>query len=399
MPRYHARHKIDAQAGLARGNSEPIQRFPPCGDSLMRWTILAPAVSLAAALAAPAAAAVNDFRLPADPAAQPEPDRQGPVAPDVPESRRPAPTPAPTATRAATPSVEQPSIVLPDLPAATPAPTPAQTVSAPVATTRPSAAPPTGEAELPTTQSVAADGPVFPSGTRGPAAAAPASARVARPDGGGSSSWLWVLATLAGLGTLGLAGWAWQRRQVSGPVLVPQVERPHLPASPAPEATLPGTGLPVPLQITLEPLRLSLTLMNATLAYRLEIANRGETPIVDLGIGADMISAHASMTREQQLSGPGDGAATLRRIDRLEPGESRIVEGEFRLPFPQIVPIRQGNAALLLPLARFRLAAQGAAPVVRTFAVGESGPKAGLQPFRLDLGPRIYPKLTQRAFA
>ena len=26
-------------------------------------------------------------------------------------------------------------------------------------------------------------------------------------------------------------------------------------------------------------------------------------------------------------------------------------------------------------------------------------PDAGLQPFRLDLGPRVYPKLTQRAFA
>ena len=89
----------------------------------------------------------------------------------------------------------------------------------------------------------------------------------------------------------------------------------------------------------------------------------------------------------------------MQRIERLEPGESRTVEGEFRLPFGQIVPIRQGNAALLLPLARFRLEAEGSAPVVRTFAVGLPGAKAALQPFRLDLGPRVYPKLTQRAFA
>ena len=137
--------------------------------------------------------------------------------------------------------------------------------------------------------------------------------------------------------------------------------------------------------------------MNATLAYRLEIANRGAAPIADLRIGADMISAHASMTREQQLSGPGAGP--VQRIERLEPGESRIVEGEFRVPFTQIVPIRQGNAALLLPLARFRLEADGAAPVVRTFVVGLPGANAALQPFRLDLGPRVYPKLAQRAFA
>jgi hypothetical protein len=171
---------------------------------------------------------------------------------------------------------------------------------------------------------------------------------------------------------------------------------------PAPAPPLPAPAAPVPaepLQVALEPLRLSLTLMNATLAYRLEVANRGVAPIVDLRIGADMIAAHASMTREQQLSGPGAGAATVQRIDRLEPGESRIVEGEFRVPFTQIVPIRQGNAALLLPLARFRLEAADAAPVVRTFAVGQPGANSALQPFRLDLGPRIYPTLAQHAFA
>jgi hypothetical protein len=55
--------------------------------------------------------------------------------------------------------------------------------------------------------------------------------------------------------------------------------------------------------------------------------------------------------------------------------------------------------ALLLPLARFRLEAEGARPLVRTFAVGQPGDGAALQPFRLDQGPRIYPRLAQRAFA
>ena len=176
---------------------------------------------------------------------------------------------------------------------------------------------------------------------------------------------------------------------------MPQLERPQIDPSQSLTAAAPAE----PLQITLEPLRLSLTLMNATLSYRLEVANRVAASIAGLAIGADMIAAHASMTREQQLSGPVEGVATVLRIERLEPGESRIVEGEFRVPFTQIVPIRQGNAALLLPLARFRLVAEGTAPVVRTFAVGQPGAKAALQPFRLDQGPRVYPKLAQRAFA
>jgi hypothetical protein len=146
-------------------------------------------------------------------------------------------------------------------------------------------------------------------------------------------------------------------------------------------------------------MRLSLTLINATLAYRLEVTNTGAGALTGLSIGADMISAHASLSREEQLSGPRPEGATVQRIERLEPGESRVIAGEFRLPLVQVMPIRQGDAALLLPLARFRVEGGGAAPVVRTFVVGQPGQGSGLQPFRLDLGPRIYPRLAQHAFA
>lgn len=149
--------------------------------------------------------------------------------------------------------------------------------------------------------------------------------------------------------------------------------------------------------MTLEPTRMSLTLMNAALAYRLQVTNQGSAPLTGLLVHADMIAAHASMTKEEHLAGPSNGA-TRQRIDRLEPGESRVIEGEFRVPFAQIVPIRQGNAALLLPLARFRLESEDATPIVRTFAVGQPG-NGALQPFRLDQGPRIYPELAHRAFA
>jgi hypothetical protein len=356
----------------------------------MRRTVVASVVCLSALLAAPASAALSDFRLPVDPPQQSEPERVGPVAPDVPESRAPAPTPAPVPREQPPEAAEEPRIVLPDLPAATPAPAPTRAAAAPVQT-QPSPAgepvatrtamPDEGSLELP--QAARTSGPL------------PAASNEAPADESGAF-WPWALVALAGIAAAALAGWArLRRRPVAGLSAVPQLERPRL----GPAASAATRAPAEPLQITLEPLRLSLTLMNATLAYRLEVANRGPTPIVGLAIGADMIAAHASMTREQQLSGPGDGAATVQRIERIEPGESRIVEGEFRVPFSEIVPIRQGNAALLLPLARFRLQAEGAAPVVRTFVVGQPGTKAALQPFRLDLGPRVYPRLAQRAFA
>jgi hypothetical protein len=222
----------------------------------------------------------------------------------------------------------------------------------------------------------------------------PSAARAAQP-GWGLSWWFGAVALL--LAALGAAGWTVRRRArgAAEPVAAPQIER-HRPA-PAPVSSVQPAE---PLQVSLEPLRLALTLVNATLAYRLELTNRGTSALGGLAIGADMISAHASLSREEQLSGPRAGSGPpLQRIERLEPGERRVIEGEFRLPFPQIVPIRLGSAALLLPLARFRVEADGAAPVVRTFVVGQPGQGKRLQPFRLDQGPRIYPRLAHHAFA
>lgn len=376
------------------------------------------ALTAVAALAAPLAAAppsMGDFRLPPEAAQQaPPPDRQGPIAPDVPESRRAAPTPAPAPAPRASPPAPPgtvPPIVVPPPIAASPPPAEIR------------AAPSRGQPRLP--PSPVAPPPRASATPAVGAAAAPSPVRSTPPtsmapradtaeEGGGGTLWPWALAGLLGLATLGFAAWAWMRRRVGqGLAAVPQIERPRV-APPAAPQTPPAAARtapspdPVPpadepLQIRLEPLRLSLTLMNAALAWRLELGNRGPRPLIGLTIGADMIAAHASISRQEQLSGPGDsaGPATMptRRIERLEPGETRTVEGEFRLPLGQIVPIRQGNAALLLPLARFRVEAEGARPLIRTFAVGQPGNGSALQPFRLDQGPRIYPRLAQRAFA
>lgn len=375
----------------------------------MRSTILAlPAAVALLAPVAPAAATVGDFRLPpAQPDRQPPPDRQGPVAPDVPESRRaaPAPSPSPTAQQPApAPTIVPPQIDLPPASTAARGTTPRREASEPARAGGPAPR-----------AAVSASPEPMPSGSPAPVAATagpttPAVINPAtRPEANAGSIWTWLAASLALLAGLALAGWVWLRRsRGSAPVAVPEIERPRVAPEPAPPpfSAAPPAAAPAPaavpaepLQVSLEPLRLSLTLMNATLAYRLEIVNRGPNPLTGLVIGADMISAHASMTREEQLSGPGKAAGAPQRIERLEPGESRVVEGEFRLPFGQIVPIRQGNAALLLPLARFRVEADGAGPVVRTFAVGQPGTGSALQPFRLDQGPRVYPKLTHHAFA
>jgi hypothetical protein len=377
----------------------------------MRRTFLASFLIAAAVPTGPAVAA-SDFRLPGS-APTPPPDRQGPVVPDVPASRAPAPTPTPAATPAPRATAAPPPT---PTPAAQPGAGPPRAAAAPTRVVRhaPNSAAPTVAAPLPPSASPATPGPA----TSDPVPASPAletapsltpgtvpTAAASEPQGSGSFV-PWLLGLLAGLGLAAAGGVVWWRWRQVAPrpfAAMPEVVRPRVAPVPAAPAVAGGVASPAaapePLQIALEPVRLSLTLMTATLAYRLEVANRAGVAIEDLRIGADMIAAHASMTREQQLSGPGGNAPVIERIARLEPNETRIVEGEFRVPFSHIVPIRQGSAALLLPLARFRLEALGAKPLVRTFVVGQPGAGANLQPFRLDLGPRVYPKLAQHAFA
>jgi hypothetical protein len=246
---------------------------------------------------------------------------------------------------------------------------------------------------------------------------------------------MWLLALVA-VGVIGTAlGWIWRGRRAEAPLYVDEIERPRLPErapEPAgPPAELPKVALsrkqaeevarpaqpepaPVaaeqepaerPLRIALEPARLSVSLLNATLAYRILLTNQGEATLRDISIDGDMISAHASLPQDEQLAAPNSKLENRHLVRTLAPGETKVVNGEFALPLPRIRPIRKGEAALFVPLARLRIVASrdGAAGevLVQTSVVGQRSlrPGGGLRPFRLDLGPRIYSELGQRAFA
>lgn len=153
-------------------------------------------------------------------------------------------------------------------------------------------------------------------------------------------------------------------------------------------------------------MRLSATLVNATLAYRLHLTNGGDQPMTDLAVSGDMIAAHASRPVDEQLGTAGGAALPpLHRVETLAPGQSVTLTGDIRLPLAAIRPIRRGDAALFVPLARIEAHGQaidGSTISTRgTFLVGQE-PDAGserLQPFRLDLGPRVYAHVGQRLLA
>ena len=240
----------------------------------------------------------------------------------------------------------------------------------------------------------------------------------------GTSAWLY--AALAAVLSLAVGGFAWWRQRqapralpapdfvaaevatapakdlVREAIVVPAPDFASQAARPATNPVTAPPAAPPALSLMLEATRMSATLFNATLAYRLIVTNIGPAPLSGIEIGGDMTSAHASRATEEQLGLDGAALAPLHGVASLAPGESVVLGGELRLPLSAILPIRRGDAQLFVPLARFAAHAQqsdGQPLAVRqAFLVGQSRSAAAdkLQPFRLDLGPRLYSELGQR---
>lgn len=143
------------------------------------------------------------------------------------------------------------------------------------------------------------------------------------------------------------------------------------------------------------------TLVNATLSYRVSITNTGPAAISDIAISGDMLSAHTSVPQAELLGESDTPLPLLHQLLRLLPGESEVLTDEIRLPLAAIIPIHRGNARLFVPIARIAATGKtdnGSTICLRTaYLVGQAQDTAArLQPFRLDLGPRVYAGVSQR---
>ncbi|MDP3905747.1 hypothetical protein, partial [Novosphingobium sp.] len=303
-------------------------------------------------------------------------------------------------------------------PSARPSPaatTPPRTAP-PAARVTPSAAAPAQTATpltLPTVSETASTPlPVLPTELAPAPPAAPAAADAATGEPMDWMPWAAGLAALlAALG--GLLLWRGRRKDSAAtidfepPVVSvpePQAPKPAPEPAPLPEPAFAAPPPPPPpmLEIALEARRLNASLMATTLAYTLRITNNAAVPLSALAVEGDMISAHASLPPDQQIASAAQRLELRHAHVALAPGESLEFSGDIRLPLAAITPIRAGEAAYFVPLARFRVeaSATGEIPLVtaQTFVIGElpEQPGAALRPFRLDLGPRTYSRIGQR---
>lgn len=365
------------------------------------------AVGLAFA-AVPAIAQAQDvFNLPAG-APSPTARPAGPIDPQAPVVRPqpdPTTTPQPSAATPATPDTKAAPRAEPSRAASRPVPGPARTPPAP------SAASQQAELASPVTSATPTVLPATPTEAPGTAASAPAPAQAERASG-----WIAVAAgalfgALALLAAVGRLIW---RRRISGrkdpvdfeppvvPVVDPVTETAEAVTAPEPEIAPAPPVPPAGLQIVLEARRLDASLVATTLAYQLTLTNHGKLPLSALAIEGDMIAAHGSLPVEQQIANAQQRLELRHALVELAAGQSAQFTGEMRLPLASITPIRAGNAAYFVPLARLRVEAaetgDKAVVLAQTFVIGElpEQPGGALRPFRLDLGPRTFAKLGQR---
>lgn len=375
------------------------------------------------------AQSASDFRLP-EPTPTSTTRAPGPVDPENPGASTPgtAPSPAPTPTRTASPSPAPTASA-----AAAPAPaagrSPARSVPGAAPRAAPAAAPgaaspapvlatPVAESGAPpSTFPPAASGPIGTSGSAVPSFPS-LTPDAAVPPADQGAAWWWPYLAGGSTALAALFGLLWWRRrsETQDPVAefeMPVVRAPMPALAPAPAPAIPEPRLsaaapPAPiaepdrLTLTLEATRLNASLMATTLSYRLKLTNHGTGVLVGLAIEGDMISAHASLPPEQQIAQAGQALELRHALATLAAGESAEFSGEIRLPLSAITPIRAGEQAYFVPLARFRVEAGGPGEdpffLARTFVVGDvpEGPQTTLRPFRLDLGPRTYSRVSQR---
>jgi hypothetical protein len=373
------------------------------------------ALAMALALCAVTASAqtpgsVEDFRLPPQPSPAPAPV-EGPVDADNPVARPTVNPPQPQPAVSPTPTA----------PVASPIPTADATRGSRSA---PRERPVTPQATLaPTSTAISPATPTEALSTPSaiPEATSPAMETSLPPSGDTGGSWTWI-AALAALLLAGLGVIAWKRRGTATKEMDAEIAGEEAPPFPEPALfeipPAPAEPLPMPSPVTLPPVALtadtgqssleahfaaqSLTcsLVFASLAYRLELSNRGDTPKGPFRIAGDVTSAHASLSTGDQLSPDGAAMPAIHRVEPLAPGESATVTGQLRMAMADIVPVRQGQTALFVPLARFHIADEGEGDVstTRVFVVGEAGeaPDGGLRPFRLDRMPGVVRGLDQR---
>lgn len=173
------------------------------------------------------------------------------------------------------------------------------------------------------------------------------------------------------------------------PAPSPAPPQPAFAAPPTPQA--PAAGM---ASLDILPGKLRLSLVYATLPVRIAAASDAPDPRAPFTVHGDLGYARSGLSAEEQLAPP---LAQLAPLGRIGPGLGGIA-AEVRLPLAAVEPLRQAGTSAFVPLLRLAfVSADGTLVARRAFVLGLPGETGGLQPVRLDLGPRDIADIAMRS--
>ncbi|MEO1221020.1 MAG: hypothetical protein AAFY42_06675 [Pseudomonadota bacterium] len=162
-------------------------------------------------------------------------------------------------------------------------------------------------------------------------------------------------------------------------------------ASPMATTTTAVPAQPLQLDLSLDIISASRSLMRLSVEFSLEVVNRSDTPVKDLNIAGELSSAKKGATGPAAI----DKTQGLTTIERIAPQQSRRVKGVLQLPVSELSTISQNGKPVLIPLIHLRLGTLEHPAIKRTFVLGTPSASSltRVHPLLMDGPPGGLPRL------
>lgn len=185
-----------------------------------------------------------------------------------------------------------------------------------------------------------------------------------------------------------------QPEPVPVPVVEPEVEpepEPEIPTPPVTPPITPASTEPARIDLELEIVSATRSMMMFTVEYRLDVCNRSNNAVRDVKLSGKLASAQRGATNAAPLA----SGQPIGELERIGPHQSQRITGKLQLPLSEVTPIMQGKKPLLVPLLHITLDGAGVNAMSRSFVLGtpSAAGTGRVHPLPLDGPPGGLPAL------
>ena len=178
------------------------------------------------------------------------------------------------------------------------------------------------------------------------------------------------------------------------PIFEPEPEPEHEPEIPTPPVSppiAPASTEPARIDLELEIVSATRSMMMFTVEYRLDVCNRSNNAVRDVKLSGKLASAQRGATNAAPLA----SGQPIGGLERIGPHQSQRITGKLQLPLSEVTPIMQGKKPLLVPLLHITLDGAGVNAMSRSFVLGtpSAAGTGRVHPLPLDGPPGGLPAL------